>query len=364
MIPGERIVRVELPDHAYDVTVRRGLLADIGGLLRRINASGKAIVITDTNIARHFLQQIREALEGEGFSPHITVLPAGEEQKSIEHVVRIYDQVLPLKLDRQTPILAFGGGVIGDISGFVAATVLRGVRFVQVPTTLLSMVDASVGGKTGVNHNSGKNLIGAFHQPIAVFIDPDVLRTLPPREVRSGLAECIKHDVIRDEQGFAELEQNIGRALALDIAYLTELIAHNVAVKAKIVMADPLERGDRAHLNFGHTFGHAIETTLRYSRSHGECVGFGMTAAARLACDLKMINDETRRRIVAVIESAQLPTHGLEAESVSVIDAMAFDKKTRSGRQRFVLPEKIGRVVIRDDVPPDAVRAAVESLID
>src|SRR5256714_7172508 len=187
-----------------------------------------------------------------------------------------------------------GGGVIGDMAGFVAATVLRGVPFVQVPTTLLAMVDASVGGKTGVNHSTGKNLIGAFHQPIAVFIDPEVLRTLPERELRGGLAECIKHDIIRDSDGFARLEKNIARALSLDLDYLAELVAHNVAIKARVVEADPFEKGERAHLNFGHTFGHAIETVSHYSYSHGECVALGMVAAAKLAMDLGMIDDAAR----------------------------------------------------------------------
>src|SRR2546423_7177865 len=205
-----------------------------------------------------------------------------------------------------------GGGVIGDMAGFVAATVLRGVPFVQVPTTLLAMVDASVGGKTGVNHSTGKNLIGAFHQPIAVFIDPEVLRTLPERELRGGLAECIKHDIIRDSDGFARLEKNIARALSLDLDYLAELVAHNVAIKARVVEADPFEKGERAHLNFGHTFGHAIETVSHYSYSHGECVALGMVAAAKLAMDLGMIDDAARRRIVAVIEAAGLPTCGMK----------------------------------------------------
>jgi len=361
---GERTIRVSLPDHTYDVVVRRGLLADVGGLLRQLNTSGKAIVITDNKIATHFLGQLRESLQGEGFSPHVTVLPSGEEQKAIESVVGLYDQILPLKVDRNTPIIAMGGGVIGDISGFVAATVLRGVPFVQIPTTLLSMVDASVGGKTGVNHRAGKNLIGAFHQPIAVLIDPDVLRTLPPREIRSGLAECIKHDVIRDADGFANLETNIARALALDLDYLSGLIAHNVEIKAKVVMADPFERGERAHLNFGHTFGHAIETTLNYEKSHGECVGLGMTAAAKLATDLKLIDDAARQRIVRVIDSAKLPTHGLSADPNVLLNAMSFDKKAKAGKLRFILPDRIGHVVIRDDVPTEMVRDALESLMD
>src|SRR3712207_6452040 len=188
--------------------------------------------------------------------------------------------------------------MIGDMAGFIAATVLRGIPFVQIPTTLLAMVDASVGGKTGVNHAVGKNLIGAFHQPIAVFADVETLRTLPPRELRGGLAECIKHDVIRDADGFAKLEQNIHRALSLDMQYLSELVAHNVAIKARVVEADPFEKGERAHLNFGHTFGHAIETVSHYEYSHGESVALGMAAAAHLAVELKMLDETSKRRIV------------------------------------------------------------------
>jgi len=362
MPAAERTIPVKLKDQAYDVVVRRGMLADVGGRLRHVNTTGKAVVITDANIPSHFQTLLRESLEAEGFSPLVTVIPAGEEQKSIEHVVKLYDHVLRLKLDRQTPIIALGGGVVGDITGFVAATVLRGVPFVQVPTTLLAMVDASIGGKTGVNHPVGKNLIGAFHQPVAVYIDPDVLKTLPPRELRSGLAECIKHDIIRDAEGFARLEQNIALALSLNLDYLAELIAHNVAIKAKIVMADPLERGERAHLNFGHTFGHAIETVSKYGYSHGECVALGMVAAARLANALDMIDAATATRVERVIRSAQLPVTGLTLDPNVIVDAMAFDKKTKGGRLRFVLPDRLGNVILRDDVPVDAVRAALDTL--
>jgi 3-dehydroquinate synthase len=360
----ERTIRVALREQAYDVIVRRGLLADVGSRLRKINTSGKAIVFADSNVPSHFHTLLRESLESEGFSPSFLIIPAGEESKSIEHVVKLYDLVLPLKLDRQTPLLALGGGVIGDITGFVAATVLRGVPFAQVPTTLLAMVDASVGGKTGVNHAAGKNMIGSFHQPIAVFVDPDVLRTLPPREMRGGLAECIKHEIIRDAEGFAQLEANIARALSLDLDYLADLIAHNVAIKAKIVTSDPLEKGERAHLNFGHTFGHAIETVSKYSYSHGECVALGMTAAAKLARELSMIDEPSRGRIVKLIAATGLPTAGLTLDPNVIIDAMAFDKKVRAGRIRFILPDRIGHVVMRDDVPVDEVREAVLSVID
>jgi 3-dehydroquinate synthase len=248
------------------------------------------------------------------------------------------------------------------MTGFVAASILRGVPFVQIPTTLLSMVDASVGGKTGINHAVGKNLIGAFHQPIAVLIDPAVLETLPPREIRGGLAECIKHDIIRDAEGFAGLEKNISRALDIDVPYLTDLVVHNVAIKARVVEADPFERGERAHLNFGHTFGHAIETVSHYSYSHGECVALGMVAAARMAADLGMLDRNSVDRIVAVIKAAQLPVTGLKLATKEVVDAMMFDKKVKAGKVRFILPDRIGHVVIRDDVPVEAVTRAVESL--
>jgi 3-dehydroquinate synthase len=248
------------------------------------------------------------------------------------------------------------------MAGLLAATTLRGLPFVQIPTTLLSMVDASVGGKTGVNHAAGKNLIGAFHQPIAVFIDPAVLTTLPPRELRSGLAECIKHEIIRDADGFADLERNVRRALDLDIDYLSRLIAHNVAIKARVVESDPFEKAERAHLNFGHTFGHAIESVSNYAYSHGESVALGMAAAAHLAASLRMIDAPTRNRITALIAAAGLPTDGLKLDPAAVFDAMFYDKKVKSGRLRFILPTRIGQVLIRDDVPAELVRDASTSI--
>lgn len=357
-----RIVPVRLAGHGYDVVIRPGLLREVGRRLRPLVKSNNVIVVYDTNLPAAHRERVMQSLYGVfDDSKECRVLP-GEEHKSVQTVGLLYDAVFRHAFDRQTPIVAVGGGVIGDTAGFVAATVLRGVPFVQVPTTLLAMVDASVGGKTGVNHAVGKNLIGAFHQPVAVFADPRVLATLPPRELRGGLAECIKHDVIRDADGFARLERDIGRAISLDMGYLTDLIAHNVAIKARVVEADPFEKGERAHLNFGHTFGHAIENVSHYQYSHGESVALGMAAAAQLAVDLGMLDDPSRRRIVDVIEKAGLPARGLKLDLGAVVDAMAYDKKVKSGRLRFVLPDRIGHVVIRDDVPFDAVRRAVESI--
>lgn len=319
-------------------------------------------MVTEPAVGSLYLDAVTASLKKAEFEPIVATIPGGEDHKSFKTVADLYDQFLPARIDRNTPVIALGGGVVGDTAGFAAATLLRGVPLVQMPTTLLSMVDASVGGKTGVNHSVGKNLIGAFHQPIAVLIDPEVLKTLPPRELRSGLAECIKHEIIRDAEGFGRLEKNIPRALALDVNYLAELIAHNVAIKARVVEADPFEKAERAHLNFGHTFGHAIENVSNYSYTHGECVALGMVAASYTAMKLKMIKDDVRQRIVSLIDKAGLPTRNLTLDVDTVANAMGFDKKVKAGKLRFVLPDRIGHVVIRDDVPPELVKEAIGSL--
>jgi 3-dehydroquinate synthase len=356
------VVPVNVEGGQYQITIRPGLLSEIGPLLAEISKSKRAGIVTDSQVGPRYAEVVARSLRNAGIEPIVATLPSGETHKTLTDLAPVYDTILAARVERSTPVLALGGGVVGDMTGFVAATILRGVPFVQIPTTLLAMVDASVGGKTGINHAVGKNLIGAFHQPIAVLIDPAVLKTLPARELRSGLAECIKHDIIRDAEGFGRLERDIGRALQLDLDYLTQLIAHNVAIKARVVEADPFEKGERAHLNFGHTFGHAIETVSHYGYSHGECVALGMVAAARLAADLGMLDEASRRRIVAVIEQAELPVRGLSLPTKEVVDAMIFDKKVRGGKVRFILPGRIGHVVIRDDIPPDLVTRAVESL--
>jgi 3-dehydroquinate synthase len=355
-------VRVDLPGQAYDIVIGPGLLARAGDEVAKLTRLRKVAIVTDTHVGPLHLPALTASLQAAGFEPVVVHLPAGEEHKTLDDLRPAIDTLLGARIERATPLLALGGGVIGDMTGFLASILLRGLPFVQIPTTLLSMVDASVGGKTGVNHATGKNLIGAFHQPKAVLIDVAVLRTLPERELRGGLAECIKHDLIRDAAGFERLERDITRALRLDVEYLAELVAHNVAIKARVVEKDPFEKGERAHLNFGHTFGHAIETVSDYSYSHGECVALGMCAAADLCVRLGMLADGDRRRIVRVIEAAGLPVRGLTLPARPLIDAMAFDKKVKDGKLRFVLLDRIGNAAIRDDVPRDLVAAAVESL--
>jgi 3-dehydroquinate synthase len=361
--PDSAKVTVRLGREDYDVLNGPGLFNHIGNELRRNgHPQGKVAVITDANVAPLHLSKVRASLAEFGYTMLEAILPPGEDHKTIEDCIPVYDKLLRSGIERSTTVIGLGGGVVTDMAGFIAATVLRGLALVQVPTTLLAMVDASVGGKTGVNHAVGKNLIGAFYQPHLVLIDTEVLRTLPTRELRGGLAECIKHDVIRDVDGFARLERDVGKALALDVDYLADLVAHNVAIKARVVEADPFEKGERAHLNFGHTFGHAIENVSHYEYSHGESVALGMAAAAHLAVELKMLDDASRKRIVALIEKAGLPARGLALDLDSVVNAMAFDKKVKSGKLRFVLPDRIGHVVVRDDVPVESVRRAVEAI--
>jgi 3-dehydroquinate synthase len=355
-------ISVDVPGANYDVRVEPGILTNAGTALRSVTKAGKAAIVTDSIVSPLYAQTLIQSLQQAGIEPILATLPTGEEHKNLSTLLPIYDQLLSQRMERATPLLALGGGVVGDMAGFIAATILRGVPFIQIPTTLLAMVDASVGGKVGVDTRAGKNLIGAFHQPILVLADPLTLATLPPKEMRGGLAECIKHDIIRDAAGFDDLERNILRALAGDVPYLTQLIAHNVAIKAKVVAADPYEKGERAHLNLGHTFGHAIEIVSNFQISHGQGVALGTTAAAFVAERLGPLTSNQRHRIKAILEKVNLPTSGLTVDTEAVFEAMRLDKKVKNGRIRFILPMGIGDAVIRDDVPDDLVREALQSL--
>jgi 3-dehydroquinate synthase len=355
-------VAVRLSGAEYQVTIETGLLGRVGEKLRSLSKSSKVAVVTDSNVAEKHLPRVEGSLRSVGFEVISATVPAGEQHKTVESILPLYDRFLSARIERSTPVVALGGGVIGDMAGFLAATILRGVPFVQAPTTLLAMVDASVGGKTGVDHAMGKNLIGAFHQPIAVFADPEALRTLPEREIQSGLAECIKHDLIRDGKAFAELERKIEGAVALDMDVLAKLVAHNVAIKARVVEADPFEKGERAHLNFGHTFGHAIESVSGFSYSHGQSVALGMCAASYVSMKLGYISESERKQIISTIGKAGLPTNELKLDITKVVEAMASDKKVKDGKIRLVLLEKVGKATVRDDVAPALIREALESL--
>jgi 3-dehydroquinate synthase len=361
-----KTVRVEIPAveaAAYDVRIEAGLLRQLGEMVRAVAPAPSVGIVTDSNVAPHYLAAAKSSLETAGYRVLSHVIPAGEQHKTLATVSTALDTFLNARVERATPIVALGGGVVGDLGGFVAASLLRGVPFVQVPTTLLATVDASVGGKVGVDHPTGKNLIGAFHQPRLVVTDIATFATLPPREIRAGLAECIKHGVIRDASLFAFIEQQLAGILQNECGAMAELVARNVAIKAAVVAEDPFERGVRALLNFGHTFGHAIETVMGYSGVlHGEAVALGMVAAGRMACRLGRFQQDEVNRLIALIAAAGLPTQWPGLDTEKVFAAMFSDKKVRGGKLRFILPSRIGHAEIVDGVPEEAIREAIATL--
>ncbi|MCB0323010.1 MAG: 3-dehydroquinate synthase [Bdellovibrionales bacterium] len=356
------VVEVTLPDAGYDVHVKAGALERLGEIVKPLVRATSAAVVVDSAIADRWGPTALRSLEQSGFRVVQVVVQSGETHKSLKTVQTIYDALLEARLERSSPLIALGGGVVGDTAGFAAATYLRGIPLIQCPTTLLAMVDASVGGKTGVNVPQGKNLIGAFHQPRAVVADPTTLATLTEREFRGGLAECVKHGVLGDSALFDWTESMLERVVAKDLDVLEELVARNVAVKAAVVVADEKEAGIRAHLNLGHTFGHAIERCTNYQVSHGEAVGLGMLAAARFAGRRSLCEEELSGRLEAVIERAGLPLKAHLPADVELVEAMRLDKKVERSKIRLVLPTRIGSVCIIDDATEEEIGAAFATI--
>ncbi len=356
-------VPVVLPQHRYAVHIEPNALDRLGGVIREVAPASSAALFADPAVRGTLLPRARASLESAGYEVIEHALPGGEASKTLDGVRALYEVLLSRRLERRSPIVALGGGVTGDMVGFAAATYLRGVPFVQCPTTLLAMVDSSVGGKVGVNVPQGKNLIGAFHQPAVVVADTLALRTLPARELACGLAECIKHAVIRDPSLFAWTRASLRALLALDADALTELVARNVAIKAAVVSEDERETGVRAHLNFGHTFAHAIEAVVGYGEIlHGEAVALGMLAATTLAASAGLCAPELRGEIEAVVASAGLPVRARLPDDARLLEAMALDKKVAGARIRFVLPTRLGEIQLRDDLEPRAVAVAWASI--
>ena len=356
-------VPIALPHHRYDVVIEPGALERLGDTLRPLAPAPSALLVFDRAIAETHAPVARDSLVRAGYELVAVPFEGGEERKTLDTVRGLYDVLFAHRFERRSPLVALGGGVLGDTVGFAAATFLRGVPFAQCPTTLLAMVDSSVGGKVGVNVPQGKNLIGAFHQPVSVVADPRALRTLPARELRCGMAECIKHAVIRDPALFAWTRAQMADLLALDADALVELVARNVAIKAAVVIEDEKETGVRAHLNLGHTFGHAIEAAVGYGRIlHGEAVALGLLAAASLAESVGVAARGLRGEIEEVVARAGLPCAAELPDDARLEEAMALDKKVAAGKIRFVLPERVGAVVIRKGIAPAAVRAAWKSI--
>jgi 3-dehydroquinate synthase len=363
-------ITVALAENPYPVVIGTGALADLG---MQVAAQGfktgtKVLVVTNPVVHDHYGATALASLEAAGFDATALVIEAGEDQKTPATVGLIHDGAFARKLERGSLIVALGGGVVGDMAGFAAASWLRGIAVVQVPTTLLAMVDAAIGGKTGVNHPGGKNLIGAFHQPRLVLIDPEVLATLPVREFRAGMAEVIKYGVINDAPLFADLEAaaakdpeaGLASMAAVGPALLQTLLERSADAKARVVAADEREGGLRAILNYGHTIGHVIEALCGYGTYlHGEAVGLGMLAAGSIACAMGLWSADDLERQRRLVRAAGLPLQVPALDPAAVLDCLQGDKKVRGGKVRFVLPTAIGSVVIRDDVDADTITAVM-----
>lgn len=363
------IITVPLPDRSYPVIVAADGLVHlgswlVGGETAALKPKQRILLVSNPAIFKHYGQSVVESLKQSGYEVRHHLLPPGERYKTLGSIQKIYDAALDFRLERQSAMVALGGGVIGDMTGFAAATWLRGIPFVQVPTSLLAMVDASIGGKTGVNHPQGKNLIGAFHQPRLVLIAPPVLKTLPAREFRAGMAEVIKYGVIWDADLFATLEA----APRLDqYRYVSQDLLHTILTrscqaKADVVSQDEKESGLRAILNYGHTIGHAVESLMHYKGvNHGEAVAIGMVAAGHIAEALEFWSAADNARQLALLQKAGLPTQlpqGLDFEAM--LTTLQADKKVQDGRVRFVMPRGLGSAFVTSDITRPVILEALQ----
>lgn len=354
-------VNVALGERSYDITIERGLLRNAGAAIASVARGNAVAVVAQRKVWGLWGQSLLEGLQQSGLETSLHLVPSGESAKNLTWVRRLYDSFAESRIDRKGLVVAFGGGAVGDLAGFAAASWLRGVDFVQVPTTLLSQVDASVGGKVGVNLPIGKNLVGAFWQPRAVLIDPDTLKTLPARDLRSGLSEVIKYGVILSREFFDYVSEHRAGLLALEDEPVIEAIRQSCELKAYVVREDEREGGLRAILNYGHTIGHAVEKLGGYGRMrHGEAVAIGMVLAGRLAVRLGIFETGEAERVEAVLRDFGLPTEvpaGMDVEAM--ISSMALDKKTVGGKLRFIVPRAIGTVETTDAVTPDMVKSVI-----
>ncbi len=353
---------LDLGPRSYDILIGPGLIDELGELLSPLLPGRQVAVISNETVAPLYLQRTLEALNRAGFNTLSVVLPDGERYKDWTHLQRIFDVLIENRFERTATLLALGGGVIGDMTGFAAATFLRGATFVQVPTTLLSQVDASVGGKTGINHPLGKNLIGAFHQPRLVAIDVSTLQTLPRRELLAGMAEVIKYGIIWDADFFALLEREGPEIFNTDGALLSRVIRTCCAIKAEVVARDERESGTRALLNLGHTFGHAIESLAGYGTIlHGEGVSVGIIMAADLSQQMGLCSGADVARIRNLLQKTGLPISAPRFTVSRFLEAMSRDKKVSGGDLRFVLVEAIGRAAIHKNIPTEKISRAIEN---
>ncbi len=354
-------LEVTLKDNSYPLIVGTGLIDRISFLLNKYTETEKVFLVCDSVVNQHITPIVKQNLLRNGYDVALLAIPGGEASKSVTQLNRLLDALIDSHLDRRSLLIAIGGGVIGDLSGFAASIFMRGIAYVQIPTTLQAQVDASVGGKTAINHPKGKNLIGTFHQPKLVIIDIDTLKTLPERDIKAGLIEVIKMGVIQDTFLFEMVEENLDAILNLDAEILIEMITSACANKADIVAKDEKESHLRMVLNYGHTFGHVLEALTEYNRyRHGEAVSIGMNCAAKLAVNLNMLTDKDYHRQRLLLERADLPmTFPSEVSPEAICKSMYLDKKTIGGKLHVILPTRIGEVVIRDDITDREIIQAI-----
>ncbi|MCJ7605236.1 MAG: 3-dehydroquinate synthase [Dehalococcoidales bacterium] len=348
-------VHVELGDNSYEIRIGSGLLERAGLWMKEYGYTGKAVIITDATVRDLYAGKLEKGLKQAGFTVTVLTVPPGEEHKTLETAAKLYGDLARAYAERTSPVFALGGGVIGDLAGFVAATYMRGLPLVQVPTTLLAQVDSSVGGKTAVDYGEMKNMVGTFYQPKMVIADMETLQTLPEIELVNGMGEVIKHAAIRSELFFEFLEKNLPRIMNLDESVLQAMITDNVKIKADVVGKDERETGLREILNYGHTVGHAVETVTGFSLKHGHSIAIGMVAAARLSSRMGILGERDAARLEDLIARVGLPTHLPDINKLAVVEAMRHDKKVRADKIRFVLLRTIGHSFVADDVDPDVV---------
>jgi len=364
----QRIVPVDTQPDPYSIYIGGGLLTTLGSKLNEVVKSKRVAVVTDDNVGPLYADAALASLRGAGFEPVLLTVPAGEESKSLDILSKLYDRLADARIDRTSSVVALGGGVVGDLAGFLAATWLRGIPYVQCPTTILAVVDSSVGGKTGIDHTSGKNMIGAFYQPKFVLIDTATLKTLTERDFRAGLAESIKHAIIRDAEFFDWHEKNIESILVCDIETMNDLSEHNVKIKAEIVAQDERETtGLRALLNFGHTIGHAIETAMARHGDpwrHGECVATGMVAACEMSVAAGKLDRASVDRVAELLKRTKLPTSAPLANARDeLMSLMRSDKKVAVGKIRFVLADAIGNARLYPDIEQKLINVGMDKVL-
>jgi 3-dehydroquinate synthase len=358
-------IHLSLEEQSYEIVIGHLILEKLGEALRELNLGLRQMIVTSRTVWALYGKMVRDSLATSGFKVSVTLVDDDEEAKSLKTLATIYDELLENEFERSSGIVALGGGVVGDVAGFAAATYMRGIRFVQVPTTLLAQVDSSIGGKTGINHPNAKNLIGAFHQPRLVWTDISTLSTLPDRELRSGLAEVIKYSIIADPDLIQLLPKDCNSFSNLSIDHLTEIISRCCSVKAKIVEQDEKEQGLRSILNYGHTVGHALESMTRYGYyTHGEAIAIGMTAAARISLAINATDHETTQSQETIIKNAGLPTTiDQPTPPADILYNLNKDKKRRNEKVNWVLPRRIGEVFMTEDVQSQVVLKVLHDMI-